>query len=544
MKGIGVSPGIAIGRAWVLRSKKERASGILLADAAAIEREISVYRIAVERAVASLEEMMEQAGDAAEILGVQLELLYDPVWESEVIDRIKRRSTARDAVLDAMEKVMRVFFEMEDVYMRGRAADIQDMGGRLIRMLDGKALVTEMGEGEWIVVSDDLTPSDTIGLDTRALGFVTQVGGATSHAAIVARLRGIPSVTGVSGLLDGVADGAMLAVDGSTGVVLVNPTEEELTVYLEKQEAFIERMKLLAELKDKEAMTLDGVRIELFANIGSADDLEAALEQGAEGVGLLRTELLFLDRDTLPTEEEQFQFYKNVLLRSGGRPVTIRTLDIGGDKPLPYLGLPAEANPFLGYRAIRISLDQPALFLAQLRAILRASVFGNCRIMFPMIGSVEELRKAKAFVTVAQEDLRADGVAFDASVPVGIMIEIPSAALTADLLAKEADFFSIGTNDLCMYVLAVDRLNQKIAALYDPFHPAVLRLIREIIEQGHGHGIPVGMCGEMAGDPQATELLLEMGLREFSMSAGSIPLVKEVVLRSSGLTVSGDVKVV
>jgi phosphotransferase system enzyme I (PtsI) len=291
-------------------------------------------------------------------------------------------------------------------------------------------------------------------------------------------------------------------------------------------------MRLLAELKDKEAVTLDGVRIELLANIGSADDMEAALKQGAEGVGLLRTELLFLDRDTLPTEEEQFQFYKNVLLRSGGRVVTIRTLDIGGDKPLPYLELPVEANPFLGYRAIRISLDQPALFLAQLRAILRASVFGKCRIMFPMIGSVEELRKAKAFVAVAKADLRAERVAFDEAVPVGVMIEIPSAALTADLLAQEADFFSIGTNDLCMYVLAVDRLNQKIAALYDPFHPAVLRLIREVIEQGHGHGIPVCMCGEMAGDPQATELLLEMGLREFSMSAGSLSLVKEVILRS------------
>ena len=532
MKGIGVSPGIAIGRAWVLSSKKERASGILLVDAAAIEREIGVYRTAVGQAVTSLEGMMEQAGDAAEILGVQLELMYDPVWESEVIDRIRRRSTARDAVLGAMEKVMQVFFEMEDAYMRGRAADIQDMGSRLIRMLDGKVMVTEMGEGEWIVVAEDLTPSDTIGLDTRALGFVTQVGGATSHAAIVARLRGIPSVTGVNGLLEGVANGALLALDGSTGVVLVNPTEEELTVYLEKQEAFIERMRLLAELKDREAVTLDGVRIELLANIGTADDMEAALEQGAQGVGLLRTELLFLDRVTLPSEEEQFQFYKSVLLRSGGREVTIRTLDIGGDKPLPYLGLPAEANPFLGYRAIRISLDQPALFLAQLRAILRASVFGKCRIMFPMIGSVEELRKAKAFVAVAMEDLRMGGVAFDASVPVGVMIEIPGAALTADLLAKEADFFSIGTNDLCMYVLAVDRLNQKIAALYDPFHPAVLRLIREVIEQGHGHGIPVGMCGEMAGDPQATELLLEMGLREFSMSAGSLALVKEVILRS------------
>ena len=552
MKGIGVSPGIAIGRAWMLRSKKERVSGILLADAAAIEREISLYHSAVEQAATSLEGMMEQAGadgagaTAAEILGVQLELLYDPMWESEVIDRINRRSTARDAVLGATEQVMNLFQEMEDAYMRERAADIRDMGHRLVRILDGDTLGAEpailagagagAGPGEadahWVVVAEELTPSDTIGLDARVVGFVTQAGGATSHAAIVARLRRLPAVVGVSQLPGSVVDGDWLVLDGETGVVLVNPSLAELEVYRVKQQVFAERLRLLAGLKDREAVTTNGVRIELLANIGSAADMEAALAQGAEGVGLLRTELLFMDREALPTEEEQVEFYKSVLLRAGGRPVTIRTLDIGGDKPLPYLGLAAEANPFLGYRAIRICLDRPALFLTQLRAILRASVFGKCRILFPMIGSVEELIRAKAFVAVAQEDLRGMGIAFDAGVPLGVMIEIPSAALTADLLAKEADFFSIGTNDLTQYVLAVDRMNEQIAALYDPYHPAVLRLIREVIEQGHRGGIPVGMCGELAGDPRATELLLRMGLREFSMNAGSIPLVKEVILRS------------
>lgn len=529
MKGIGVSPGIAIGRAWVLRAGVTRVNGMLLTDEAAVEQEIEVYRSAVEQAAAALEGLMEQAGDAAEILGVQLELLYDPMWESEVIDRIKRRSMARDAVLGATDQVMKAFLEMEDAYLRERATDIRDMGNRLVRVLDGEARDVLPADGEWIIVATELTPSDTIGLDDRFVGFVTKAGGATSHAAIVARLRGLPAVTGVAADF---TQGDLLIVDGETGVVLVNPLAAEIEDCRRRQEAFAGRRRLLDALRDREAVTLDGIRIELLANIGSAADMDLSLSQGAEGVGLLRTELLFMDRESLPTEEEQFQFYQSVLLRAGGRPVTIRTLDIGGDKPLPYMGLTPEANPFLGYRAIRICLDRPAFFLTQLRAILRASVFGKCRIMFPMIGSVEELVRAKAFVAVAQEDLRAEGVAFDLEVPVGVMIEIPSAALTADLLAKEADFFSIGTNDLTQYVLAVDRMNEQIAALYDPYHPAVLRLIREVIEQGHRRGIPVGMCGELAGDPNATALLLKLGLREFSMSAGSIPTVKEIILRS------------
>lgn len=539
MKGIGVSSGIAIGRAWVLRAKARAAGtraggalpdgGLLPNDATVIEREVDLYRGAVEEAAVSLERLMEQAGNAAEILGVQLELLYDPLWESEVIDRIRRRSPAREAVLGATERVMNMFLEMEDAYTRERAADIRDIGNRLVRVLDGAALEASPGEGEWIVVAEELTPSDTIGLNSRVVGFVTHAGGATSHAAIVARLRGLPAVTGVSTAT--VADGDWVALDGETGIVLVNPSLAELGEYSLKKQAFAERRRLLATLKDREAVTLDGVRIELLANIGSAADMEVSLAQGAEGVGLLRTELLFMDRDTLPTEEEQFQFYKRVLLHAAGRPVTIRTLDIGGDKPLPYMDLMPEANPFLGYRAIRICLDRPALFLTQLRAILRASIFGKCRIMFPMISGVRELLQAKAFVAVAQADLRAAGQPFDEAVPVGVMIEIPSAALTADVLAQTADFFSIGTNDLTQYVLAVDRMNEQIAGLYDPYHPAVLRLIREVIMQGHKHGIPVGMCGELAGDPRATELLLGMGLREFSMTAGSIPLVKEVILQ-------------
>ena len=538
MKGIGVSQGIAIGRAWVLRPKRGQPSGQLLKDEAAVEREIEVYRVAVSEAVSTLEAMMERAVKAeAEILGIQVELLLDPQMEEEVIGMIREdRMAARDAILRVTEQLMQVFTNMKDEYMRARAADIQDVGNRVVRVLDGEDVAVQMEEGEWIVIAEDLSPSETVGLDAeRVCGFVTQAGGVTSHAAIVARLRGLPAVAACSGVLAVVAERDIIVLDGVTGEVLINPTDDELQVYRMKKKAFAERLQVLQRLKDRAAVTTDGVRIQLLANIATAEDMEQALEQGAEGVGLLRTELLFMDRDSLPSEEEQVDFYKRVLLRSAGRPVTIRTLDIGGDKPLPYLGLAEEANPFLGYRAIRICLDRIDIFMTQLRAILRASIFGRSRLMFPMIGSLEELRRAKGVLADAKSELRAAGVAFDEEIPVGIMIEVPSAALTADLLAPEADFFSIGTNDLTQYVLAVDRMNVKIAALYDPYHPAVLRLVLEVIEQGLRQGIPVGMCGELAGDPRATELLLGMGLRQFSMSASSIPEVKEVILRSKAI---------
>lgn len=539
MNGIGVSPGIAIGRAYLLRRQKQQVSGLLLADEAAVGREMSLYRGAVKAAMDELEALTAGASGRmslaeAEILAVQVELLQDPSWDEEVIRRIEEeKMPARDAVLLATEQFVQLFQQMEDAYFQARAADVQDVGSRVVRLLGGEA-VMGMPEGEgWIVVAEELSPSDTMALDTsRVAGFVTQAGGKTSHAAIVARLRGLPAVVGVGAALTSVVDGDEVVLDGVSGVVLVNPASALVGEYRSMRTAFLQHRQLLQSLKDREAVTSDGVRVHLQANIATAEDMEQALEQGAEGVGLLRTELLFMERDRFPTEEEQFDFYKNVLLRSGGWPVTIRTLDIGGDKSLPYFGLPKEDNPFLGYRAIRICLDRKDLFLTQLRAILRASVFGKCRIMFPMIGSVEELREAKAMVAKARAELTAEGIAFAAELPVGIMIEIPSAALTADLLAKEADFFSIGTNDLCQYTLAVDRMNEKIAALYDPFHPAVLRLIRMVIEEGRKAGIPVGMCGELAGDVQATVLLLGMGLREFSMSAASIPEIKNVIIHT------------
>ena len=541
MKGVGVSPGIAIGRAYWLRKQKAQVSGLLLADAAAVEREMAAYRAGVAAAMEELKTLIAGTGSAeAEILEVQMELLQDPAWEEAVIQRIsEEKLPAQDAVLLVMEQFVQVFEQMEDAYMQARAADVKDMGSRVYRQLtagvmsDRPAAEGKSGLGlppgeDWIIVAEDISPSDALGLDTsRVVGFVTQAGGKTTHAAIVARLRALPAIVGVGADLAAVEPGDELVLDGESGMVVVNPLVTVREEYRQKQHDLLHRRQLLQSLKDRPAITRDGVRVHLQANIASVEDLDQALAFGAEGVGLLRTELLFMERDRLPTEEEQFAFYKNVLIRSGGRPVTIRTLDIGGDKPLPYLNLPKEENPSLGYRAIRICLDQKEFFLTQLRAILRAASFGACRIMFPMIGSVEELRSAKELVSVARQQLNAEGP----DVPVGIMIEIPSAALTADVLAEEADFFSIGTNDLCQYTLAVDRMNEKIAALYDPFHPAVLRLIRMVIEEGRRAGIPVGMCGELAGDTKATELLFNMGLREFSMNAPSIPEVKEIIIR-------------
>jgi phosphotransferase system enzyme I (PtsI) len=536
MQGIGVSPGISIGKAYVLRQQKEMASGIVLADETALQQEITAYREAVQVSVTDIQRLFAQASEVERaILDVQLELLQDPQLESDVLERVREdRMTARDAVLLVTERAVQVFAQMNDEYLSARGADVQDAGNRIVKNLSrSNAGSPEMGEG-LILIAKDLSPSDTIGMDrSKVFGFVTQTGGKTSHAAIVARLRGLPAVVGCGEALHAIADGDLVIVDGAEGLVLVNPDAAVVADYRKKRELFMIEAHRLESLRDLPAITIDGVKIQLLANIATAEDLDQALNLGAEGVGLLRTELLFMERAYFPTEEEQFDFYKTILLRAGNKPVTIRTLDIGGDKHLPYFELPKEANPFLGYRAIRISLDRTAIFRTQLRAILRAGVFGNCRILLPMISSVKEVQQAKWIIGETKKELAAEGVDFDPAVATGIMIEVPSAAITADLLAKEVDFFSIGTNDLCQYTLAVDRMNEQIKDLYDPYHPAVLRLIQFVIEQGHLQGIPVGMCGELAGDPQATSLLLGMGLKEFSMAGPAIPAIKDNLIRSS-----------
>lgn len=560
LQGIGVSPGIAIGRACVIRQAQAGITGETLADEAAVAREVALFREAVGRSRRELTELMAKVDTAvAEILEVQVELLQDPMWEGEVLAKIEGdKKNAGDAVLEVTRELVKTFGSMEDEYLRARAADIEDIGKRVMRQLRGEdatpveggggmnggisaggdgdraALTNAVDGADTILVATDLSPSDLIALDiSRVIGFATRAGGKTSHASIVARLRGIAAVAGCGEGLDAIADGDMLVLDGATGILLVSPAPEVVEQYIERRKEQLATTRFLQSLKSKEAITTDGTAVHLSANIGSIEDMEQALEYGAQGVGLLRTELLFMQSNSLPTEEEQFIFYKNILVRAAGRPVTIRTLDIGGDKALPYLPLPKEDNPFLGYRAIRISLDRKDLFLTQLKAILRASVFGECRILLPMIGSVQELRQAKTLIAEAMEELTRQQLPYDADIRTGIMIEVPSAAIMADQLAKETDFFSIGTNDLCQYTLAVDRMNEKIKALYDPFHPAVLRLIRSVIEQGYLHHIPVEMCGELAGDPQATLLLLGMGLRDFSMNAPSIPVVKNIILQTN-----------
>lgn len=539
MKGIGVSPGIAIGRAFVIQKKESSVTGILLSNPSEKEAVIIQFDNAVSKSIIEIEQIKINPSLSEEdsaILEAQIELLSDPEIRDNVIDKIEgEHKNANDALLEVIEGFVDVFESMEDTYMRARAADVKDIGNRILKNLqqspENKQAAFEPGT---VLIAEDLSPSDTIILDVKnVIGFATQVGSQTSHTAIIAKAKGIPAVVGCGAGLTRIKKGDVIILDGATGQLLINPDENSIDEYKTKRETFRKQAELLKSLKDTPAITIDGSRITLSANISNADDWPVVFENGGEGVGLLRTELLFMDRDTFPLEDEQFEFYKQVALHSKGKPVIVRTIDIGGDKHLPYFNLPAELNPFLGYRAIRICLDQKALFITQLKAILRASVFGDLKIMFPMISNIQEIRSAKCILEEAKAALQAEGLSFKVDINVGIMIEIPSAAITADLLAKEVDFFSIGTNDLCQYTLAVDRMNEKITHLYDPFNPAVLRLISFVIEQGEKHNIHVGMCGEMAGDSLATLLLLGMGLKDFSMSAASIPAVKQVIINNS-----------
>jgi phosphotransferase system enzyme I (PtsI) len=539
MKGIGASPGIAIGKAVVVEKKRPRLTGVTLQSEAEVNREVLRFEQAVTSAVAEVKAVMDTlaAHDGpTEVLEIQIELLQDEQIITDVVEKItSEHVTATDAVMDVIAAAVATLHNLDDAYLRERAADVEESGNRILMELDptlkpGELVVSE----NTILIGEDITPMDILSVDiAKVIGLVTRTGGKTSHAAIVAKARGIPAVVGCGNALASVKNGDVVVVDGSEGLLVVNPTPEVLNEYAAKKIAFASEASILNDLKDTVAVTTDGVRVKLMANISNAADLEASFAFGAEGSGLLRTELLFMGRNTLPSEEEQFEFYKNVALQASDKPVVVRTLDIGGDKPLPYLHLPPEQNPFLGYRAIRICLDREDIFITQLRAILRASVFGNLKIMFPMISNVSEIEQAKAILDDVKSDLRSTATPFNAAIEVGIMIEIPSAAVMADLLAREVDFFSIGTNDLCQYTLAVDRMNEQVKHLYDPFNPGLLRLIQNVIEQGNKFHHHTGMCGEMAGDVTATLLLLGMGLREFSMSAASIPYVKNLILNTS-----------
>ncbi len=539
--GISASPGIVIGKACVIEKNEAVITGVLLKDEEDIPVEIEKYDEAVKMSIDEIEIIKTSLDpafhqEALEILETQIELLRDPQIKADVVEKIKEdRKNANDALIEVIAGVVHLFKNMNDEYMSARSADVQDAGNRILKHLHTSLQADSRKFAEdTIIISEDIAPSDTITMDiSHVIGFATRAGGKTSHAAIIAKSRNIPAVVGCDDGWKDIQNDDVIILDGVLGVLIINPGQEAIDEYKIKREAYLQKSIRLKSLAGVSAATTDGVEIKLLANISGAEDMGPALEYGAEGVGLFRTELLFMGRNSFPSEEEQYEFYKKAAIQSRGKPVIVRTLDIGGDKQLSYFGLPDEQNPFLGYRAIRICLDRKDIFITQLKAILRAAVFGDFKIMFPMISNVQELRLAKEILTQAKNELLQKAIEFDKNIEVGIMIEIPSAALTADILAKEVDFFSIGTNDLCQYTLAVDRMNEKIKDLYDPFNPGVLRLIKYVIEQGHKNKIRVGMCGELASDPVATLLLLGMGLNEFSMSAGSIPLVKNVIINNS-----------
>ncbi len=431
---------------------------------------------------------------------------------------------APTALTEVTDQFVSIFESMDNEYMKERAADIRDVSKRVLAHILGVELPNpSMIDESVVIIGNDLTPSDTAQLNKAYVqGFVTNIGGRTSHSAIMSRSMEIAAVVGTKSITEEVKQGDMIIVDGLTGEIIINPTDDEVIAYQNKRERFFEDKKELQKLREEDSVTADGTQVELAANIGTPDDLDGVIENGAEGIGLYRTEFLYMGRDELPSEEEQFEAYKKVLETMDGKRVVVRTLDIGGDKELPYMNLPKEMNPFLGYRAIRLCLDQPDIFRPQLRALLRASTYGKLNIMFPMVATIQEFRDAKALLEEEKANLEQEGVEVSDDIELGIMVEIPSTAALADVFAKEVDFFSIGTNDLIQYTMAADRMSERVSYLYQPYNPAILRLVKQVIEASHKEGKWTGMCGEMAGDEVAIPLLLGLGLDEFSMSATSI----------------------
>ena len=534
-KGTGASPGIALGKALVIEHSELVIEKKTIEN---IDKEIQKLESAVKVSKEELTKVKEKAlaelGEhEAEIFEAHLLVLEDPELIGSAISKIRDEKVNADYALNEIKEMFVAMFEsMDNEYMRERAADIKDVTNRVLRHILGIKVVdlAELDE-EVVLIAHDLTPSDTATMNKNmVLGFLTDIGGRTSHTAIMARTLEIAAVVGLNDITKKVKDGDYIVFNGDTGEVIVNPDEETKAKYASLKEEFEEYRKSLELLKGQASITTDGRHVELAGNIGSPNDVEGLIKNDAEGVGLYRTEFLYMDKeDSFPTEEEQYEAYKAVLEGMNNKPIVIRTLDIGGDKELPYFEMEAEMNPFLGYRAIRLCLDRKDIFKTQLRALYRASVHGKLRIMFPMISSLEELLDAKEVIKEVLKELDAENIAYSNDVEVGMMIEIPSAAVISDVLAKHVDFFSIGTNDLIQYTCAVDRMNQKISHLYNQFNPAVLRLIKMVIDNAHKEGKWVGMCGESAGDQRMIPILLGFGLDEFSMSPISILPARKLI---------------
>ena len=533
--GVGAAEGIGIGVAKVVREQNVEVVKKTVSDS---ETEVNNFMRVLDITKAETEEMskaLEKNASAkeAEILFGHIMLMSDPMLVDEIVNRIKGESVCAEYVIEEVcNQYAAVFASMDDELMQQRATDMIDIKTRLIKKVLGieNTDLSKLPYGS-ILVAKDLTPSMTAGLNPdNVLGIVTQFGGKTSHSAILARALEIPAVVGLSNLPEDTSDDTDILLDGESGEVIILPTDNEKSDYENKKKKYDANKEVLKKYRELPSISKDGKKVEIAGNIGSPEDAKKVIENGGEGIGLFRTEFLFMDRDCMPTEEEQFESYKEVATAMEGKPVIIRTLDIGGDKEIPYMGIVQDENPFLGYRAIRLCLDRKDdIYIPQLRALLRASAFGNIKIMLPLITSMDEIREAKALICDIKKELDEKNIAYNKNIEVGIMVETAAASLLADIFAKEVDFFSIGTNDLIQYTMSVDRGNVKIAGLYSPFSPAVLRSINRIITEGKKAGIMVGMCGEAAADPLLIPVLLAWGMDEFSMSASSILKSRQII---------------
>lgn len=532
LKGIAASSGVAIAKVYKLEQPKVE----IVKKEANAQEEITRFNAALDKTKADIEKIKEKASERLSeeelaVFDAHLMMAGDPDLAAQIIAMIEGEQVNADyATQQVADQMIMIFESMDNDYMRERAADIKDVTFRLKCNLLG-LLIPDLSliNEDSIVVAHDLTPSDTAQLNTYAKGFATAIGGRTSHSAIMARSLEIPAVVGCSGILEAAKHGDTLVLDALEGDVILNPDQETIKTYEAKAAAYAEEKEALKVLKTAKSVSVDGHHVELAGNIGGVKDVEGVLNNGGEGVGLFRTEFLYMNADHFPTEDEQFDAYKEVLENMDGRKVVVRTLDIGGDKKLSYFQFPEEMNPFLGYRAIRLCLDRTDIFRTQLRALIRASIYGKLCIMFPMIATIQEFRDAKAIFNEEKANLIKEGVKVSDTIEVGMMVEIPAAAVNADNFAKEADFFSIGTNDLIQYTMAADRMSEHVSYLYQPYNPSILRLVKMTIDGAHKEGKWAGMCGEMAGEPYAVPLLLGMGLDEFSMSATSILKARKMV---------------